>query len=598
MRETATTKGAVFLPWSVFVGLLLVSWNRWMEPFVDSGRELMVPRRVAGGERLYAAIHFHHGPLAPWVGAAVETMSGPSFAARTVLALAIAAAGLEGLRRLTIRWIPGTGGPLAVSLAVALAFFLRPGGWAFPFSFDTAIAVASLTLALAVSAGGVSRWRELGTAACLLAALLSRPELGAAGLAAVAIDARGRPRSLVLSAVVPLAAAAAVYAAISAGIPHDRLVADGWLALLHPPRAFQNVYRSFAGLDQTGLRATQMALAAIVLALAGCVLVLGAAAARLARRSSDTGARIAEGAALLTLAGCAALFQFPPDALAPALSLFPPLVRVVPPLCAALLAARFWTVLRRKKPADPIPEVSDGALFLGALFGARLFLAAGYSGPYNAFFLPLPIVLSAAALLRASERFAPAVGPSLPGLVRAALAVFLAARVPAVWASYRGPGWEALETRAGSLVLPVHEAKTARLALADLEERLPPRGTLTGFPEAGFFEYALARSNPLPLEQFWPGHLDAAGEERVIALLRARPPDAIVMINALAVGEGLRAFGKDYTPRLAAFVDSEFAPVAIYGPNARDGARIGEPDFFVEIRVRRPAPIADVEVDP
>ena len=154
MRETAPTKGAVLLPWSVFVGLLFISWNRWVEPFVDSGRELMVPRRVAGGERLYAAVHFHHGPLAPWAGAAVELLTGPSFAARTVLALAIAAAGLEALRRLAVRWLPGTGGPLAVSLAVALAFFLRPGGWAFPFSFDTAIAVASLTGALAVSSGG------------------------------------------------------------------------------------------------------------------------------------------------------------------------------------------------------------------------------------------------------------------------------------------------------------------------------------------------------------------------------------------------------------------------------------------------------------
>ncbi|MDQ2871165.1 MAG: hypothetical protein M3S32_10500 [Acidobacteriota bacterium] len=598
MRDSAPAKGAVFLPWSVFVGLLLVSWNRWIEPFVDSGRELMVPRRVAGGERLYATVHFHHGPLAPWAGAAVETLTGPSFAARTILALMIAAAGLEALRRLAIRWIPGTGGPLAVSLAVAVAFFLRPGGWAFPFSFDTAIAVASLTGALAVSASGSSRRRELATAACLFAALLSRPELGLAGLAGVVTDARRRPRSLVLSAALPLAAAAGVYAAISAGIPNERLVADGWLALLHPPRAFQNVYRSFAGLDAPGLRVTQMALAVIVLALAGCVVVLGAAAARIARRSSDAAEKIAEGAAVLVLAGCAALFQFPPDAFAPALSLFPPLVRVVPPVCAALLAARLWTVLRRREPADPVPGVSDGALFLGALFAARLFLAAGYSGPYNAFFLPLPIVLSVAALLRASERFAPAIGPSLPGLVRAALAVFLAVRVPAVWSSYRGPGWEEIETRAGSIVLPVHEAKTSRLALADLEERLPPRGTLTGFPEAGFFEYALGRSNPLPLEQFWPGHLDAAGEERVIGLLKTRPPDAIVMINALAVGEGLRAFGKDYSPRLAAFIDSEFAPVAIYGPNARDGARIGEPDFFVEIRVRRPAPIADVEVDP
>ena len=36
----------ILFPHAVFFLLLLVSWNRWMEPFVDSGRELMVPPRM------------------------------------------------------------------------------------------------------------------------------------------------------------------------------------------------------------------------------------------------------------------------------------------------------------------------------------------------------------------------------------------------------------------------------------------------------------------------------------------------------------------------------------------------------------------------
>ena len=59
----------VLFPYTVFVFLALVSWNRWIEPFVDSGRELMVPRRVSQGEALYREVHFHHGPLAPYAGA-------------------------------------------------------------------------------------------------------------------------------------------------------------------------------------------------------------------------------------------------------------------------------------------------------------------------------------------------------------------------------------------------------------------------------------------------------------------------------------------------------------------------------------------------
>jgi hypothetical protein len=55
--------------------------------------------------------------------------------------------------------------------------------------------------------------------------------------------------------------------------------------------------------------------------------------------------------------------------------------------------------------------------------------------------------------------------------------------------------------------------------------------------------------------------------------------------NVLAVGEGQRAFGTDYLPRLDAAARAATAPVAIYGPGARPDARIGDPQFFLELRV-------------
>ena len=45
-------RAAVLLPYAVFLILVAVSWNRWIEPFVDTGRELMVPWRVSRGEAL------------------------------------------------------------------------------------------------------------------------------------------------------------------------------------------------------------------------------------------------------------------------------------------------------------------------------------------------------------------------------------------------------------------------------------------------------------------------------------------------------------------------------------------------------------------
>src|SRR5262249_20719488 len=94
-----------WLPYAVFFALLAISWGRWIEPYVDSGRELMVPWRLAHGESLYREIHFHHGPLAPYAGAAVDRLFGASLAARVGLALFVALFHLECLRRLTLRFL-------------------------------------------------------------------------------------------------------------------------------------------------------------------------------------------------------------------------------------------------------------------------------------------------------------------------------------------------------------------------------------------------------------------------------------------------------------------------------------------------------------
>src|SRR5262249_26962576 len=156
-----------------------------------------------------------------------------------------------------------------------------PGGWMFPFSFDTALAVAALTWAVEL----FLRRGDGAAGACLLAALLARPEMGALGACVLAVSARREPRRLLLLAAYPLSAAAGAAAAVAVGIPKARLIAAGWLRLLDPPQAFRNVYRSYAGLDRPALRLTELMLAAVVVAvvlavLAGVAAVSGALAAR------------------------------------------------------------------------------------------------------------------------------------------------------------------------------------------------------------------------------------------------------------------------------------------------------------------------------
>lgn len=583
------------MPYAVFALLALISWNRWIEPYIDTGRELMVPWRLAHGERLYRDVHFHHGPLGPYLAAIADGLVGRSLPARTGLYALVALLNVAALDRLARRLLSPGRAALATSTAIAAAVFLRPGGWLFPFSFDTAVAVAALTWALVLAARREPSRADIAAGACLLAALLSRPELGLAGVLVLGAAARRRPRRLVPLGAAPLAAAAAGYAMLSVGIPRDRLIADGWLRLIAPPEAFQNVYRAYAGLDRAGLRTTELLLAAIVLALVGALLVTAAWIASRLCAGGHRAAGAAVGVVSIAALALAAAIRFrPPNALADRLALLPPLVRVIPPCLAVAAALRLFAALRGRNPRGPFSAVPEAVLWMAAVFGARLLLAAGYVGPYDAFFLPLPVVVAAAGLFGAADRAAPALGSLLPRLAAAALSVFLAFRLAAMSDLYRGLPWTPVETPAGALRLPAPIADATAGALAELA-RLPADATLAGFPETGFFNYVLGLRNPFWLEQFFPGHLDPRGEARAVAVLDADPPDALLSANVLAVGEGARAFGEDYLRELDAAARSRYRTVAIFGPGARPGARIGDPEFFVELSIplsprRRPGP--------
>ena len=570
----------VLLPYAVFSVLLLLSWNRWIEPYIDSGRELMVPWRISQGERLYRDVHFHHGPLAVYLGAGIDRVAGRSLGARIGLAAALALLHLETLRRLSSRLLNPGEAALATALAVAVAFFLRPGGWMFPFSFDTAIAVAALAGALLFSQAKTRRG-DTWVAAALTAALLSRVELGLAGIAAMVWETRGERSRWPVIAGAPLAIGGTGYGLVSAGISLDQLVRDGWLRVVKPPEAFQNVYQTYAGLDEPALRLAEMGLAVIAVLIVIAGLAAGSAAAA---RGGPRGGVLVQALTLALLAAAAVLSLFPPDSLVPTLRLLPPLIRIVPPL---IFGAFFWRLISawRQRPHS-LPAISDATWLVAILFSGRLLLAAGYVGPYDAFFLPLPITLAAAMALRTSQAATRALGPALPALTAGALTIFLLFRLGAQAGGFQGPGWAPVATPAGRVVLREPVAATTRLALAELARLVPEDGRMVGFPEGGFFNYVLGRKSVTPFEQFFPGHADTAEDERrIIQQLDTSPPNAVFLCDVLAVGEHHPAFGRDYLIALDRFVRERFVAVASFGPGAGLDARIGDPQFFVTIRV-------------
>jgi hypothetical protein len=141
---------------------LLQSWQRWLDPIVDTGRDLYIPEQLARGAKLYRDLRYQYPPLAPYL---LALMPGCSLAAYTMFGIAqsavVAAALWISLRR------------NAVAAAVAALFFVALsmcGGtmwnFIFPYSYAATIGMMFLTIALAAT---VNEQIPLALTALLLA---------------------------------------------------------------------------------------------------------------------------------------------------------------------------------------------------------------------------------------------------------------------------------------------------------------------------------------------------------------------------------------------------------------------------------------------
>lgn len=245
VRASLRALGGTALVAAASVASLGASWLRWINPFVDSGREMNVPARLAAGERLYRDVVFYYGPAGPWLQAwalrlwdagrrlqhgaatsagaasaagrprpplppvaallagrarlgpapAAALAAGRSWLPLEIACLALAAAILYLLYRLAAA-AGGPGSALAAT-ALAAAFCLgapRGGAFIFPYSASSLYALAGGLLALAASLRPPGWQRRLLVAGGLALALTARAEIGALVTLVLLIAAlRSRP---------------------------------------------------------------------------------------------------------------------------------------------------------------------------------------------------------------------------------------------------------------------------------------------------------------------------------------------------------------------------------------------------------------------
>jgi 4-amino-4-deoxy-L-arabinose transferase-like glycosyltransferase len=577
---------AVLLPLLAGGAALAVSWERWIDPFVDSGREMDVPWRLALGERLYRDITYYYGPLGPWLNALALRLFGHRWLVLEgiclLLAIAILALVYQLARQAGSRW----SAIAAVTLSAAFCLGAPKGGaFIFPYSSSCLLALGGGLLAL--WAACLQRRRPALTAlaaAGLAVALAARLEVGAAAAVTLLLaGGRSRPRretwreSLAVVAAASLLAGS-LYAVALWGLEWREIRHDGPLThLAGMPPEWRKLYLEVAGLDRPARNGRQVLLglaidAALVALLAGFALPAPEPARR--RRF------------LFPVLGLALLVAYLLSPFADPTKNLPPLTLALP-LLALAAAAAVW--LRRPLAGQ------DRARFLlfgfSAVVASRVLLSLPLGprmGPYAA--LPLPGLLATAAVL-AFDQLAPRLPD--PAAFRRRLAALLAAvAVIFLYRLHRADQWPPtteLRTSSGVLRLPSPEAQALDHALRYLAAEGRAGDRLIAFPESGFFNFVTSMRSPLRQDQVFPGVLSGEREREAARLIARAGPRFILLCYRPTPEYGPQSFGADYDVALWREIERRYRWAASFEWTL-GGAPAGRSRSFIRLYERLAAP--------
>jgi 4-amino-4-deoxy-L-arabinose transferase-like glycosyltransferase len=565
-----------------FAAGLAMSWQRWANPVIDSGREMNQPLRLLDGERLYADVGHIYAPLSPYLHAAAYRLFGPSLPVLYADGIFSAAIILLLVYRLARRLLDEQAAGVATLTVMFLCAFKPAGNYVFPYAFSALhgalLALVTLDLcAQALLAPSAARFLWAGLAAG--AALLAKTEMGVAavtgGVAAAWLSRRGDAGAAVRRGLAFCAAAALtaglVYAAIAARVGWRTLAFDNWLLPFHLPAPLAHYNAVISGFDRPLASLARVLLAAVKLALVaaivGAISYLVAGPPQSIRR------------ARLVLAGAIAVSVA--LALTSGLDWDRGPFLAMPVLLAALLV---WLARTAASDEDRM-AILYSAFALVSL--ARTFLHVRSGGAYGSFLLPVSVIVFVYAWTgpfaralpeRAPRRIARRIVLSLLLASAVGTAVVLAYR-------YRRSNTVPVTTARGTLVASPDTGTAWNEALAFIAARTRPGDFVAVLPEGTSLVFLSGRRNPLREEIVTPGFLDGPGETRAIAALERTDTRLVLLVNRATREFGAEAFGRDYCRRLMQWIDAHYHLCATFG--AQDPVlSIGDKPFFVRAYCR------------
>ena len=615
---------------------LAVSWQRWGNPLVDCGREMNQPLRLAGGEMLYSDVRHIYGPLSPYLHAALFRIFGVSLNVLYADGI-ITAALILALVYWLARQLMSPAASAAATLSVMwLCAFKQAGNYILPYSYGAlhGSALGLMTLAVLVatlrgkpdgesakadeqrSAVGGRRSSVAFAIAGLCAALatLAKTEMGLAALAAgvtaaalVGYPNLWRGARLATCFLAPaLTLPVGVYAFFASRVGWHTLSAESWLFLrnLAPELVYFN--KRVSGFDRPVESLLQMfgatlklaALAVVIAAISWIITRLRhgprASAVSLPEvRVTDTG-RVSQSQMWALLAATAAIVLLLPFAANLDWDKGPYLAM---PL---LLAAFLVVMLVRFQKATASASVSNHTIILivCAVYAlaslARVILRVRSGGAYSSYLMPASVIMFTYAWV------VPFAGVFKDGRARRlarnlALGLMLAdiALTAGLLAyRFRARNTTPIATARGTIIAVPDIGQAWNEALAYIDQNTAPAAAIAVMPEGTSLDFFSGRRNPLREEITTPGFLDEAGEARAIRQLQASDAKLILITNRLTSEFGAAVFGRDYCQHLMAWIEANYEPCAIFGPDKNPDLQIGDRTFFIRAYCRKAAQVA------
>ncbi|HEX3577522.1 MAG TPA: hypothetical protein VHY33_03070 [Thermoanaerobaculia bacterium] len=477
------------------------SYARWLDPIIDTGRDLYIPEQLTRGAKLYRDIRYEYPPLVPYLLALITGAIGHSLAAYVAIGVAQSAAVAASLWIALRRPLPA----FAATLTFVAACFCGGTLWnfIFPYSYAATIGMALLCVALAAFVHA----RHAIAIGALVLASWCKVEYAVASLLIVVILTIARRvtwRQLVAYCGAMLATIAA-FAFSFRDAPWSENIFAAWQ---HGERA-RRFFGVVSGVANWREQVVQIAIG-----------ICGIAAILFLQRWRSWIAGIAIVIVALLLTGHAFFRAW----------------------AVLQMIALGWALVRDRQ--------SPLVVFAAFSVACTLRIPLNVSPTWYGVVLAVPSIALAAYMLFCYF-------PRRNAMAFLWLAPFVASAGADLWRQH-----EQYATKRYAIVTPrgtFYDGNTDRARTLTSVIGAVQGGTLAVIPEGITINYLAAVPTTLSFHTFTPVEVDSPqADDAIVRELTTRPPDRLLMVSRDLREYGARAFGADYDQRAGALLRSQY----------------------------------------